>query len=276
MATEQGRKVEPKRRSSGLQRRIAGPPIEPTAEELARIDATFAELGTLGPYEILRVARTADAAQIDRAYDDRLDEFDVERFRGAELGEREAKLEAIVARLGNAYELLSSPDRRAAYDAVVRANRIHQVEEMVDEEAVEMAGAAEASLREAASAERVPIAKASEHPAAAESSSVPRAVKVELYFVDRSERTITLDIANDGFTAIVGGLPLPVGAECQLVLHLGPFALRGRARVLGGLPYGTGTRRVSFFIEELREADRERLARAVANEPPTKRMRIVG
>jgi curved DNA-binding protein CbpA len=83
----------------------------------AYIHDLFTKLSTLSHYELLGVARDADKKAIKRAYFGLAGTLHPDRFYGKKLGSYGPKLQAIVARLSDAYETLSNAERRATYDA---------------------------------------------------------------------------------------------------------------------------------------------------------------
>jgi curved DNA-binding protein CbpA len=78
-------------------------------------------LDGLSHYELLGVARAADASDIKRAYFKLARVVHPDRYFGKKLGRYKARLEAVFARMTLAYETLSKPEARAAYDAAQAA-----------------------------------------------------------------------------------------------------------------------------------------------------------
>jgi curved DNA-binding protein CbpA len=76
-----------------------------------------ARLDRIDHYEILEVPRDADAKAIKRAYFRLAGLLHPDRFFGKRLGPHEAGLLKVYSRVTLAYEELSKPARRAAYDA---------------------------------------------------------------------------------------------------------------------------------------------------------------
>jgi curved DNA-binding protein CbpA len=76
-----------------------------------------AQLNRLNHYQLLGVARQADKKAIKAAYYRLAGLVHPDRYFGKKLGSYKPKMEAVFAAIASAYETLSSPDRRAAYDA---------------------------------------------------------------------------------------------------------------------------------------------------------------
>lgn len=94
------------------------------AEEHRRfvLDA-FPRLGTMSFYDLLGVARDADKKTIKRAYFRLATIVHPDRHYGKNLGSFKPKMDALFARLSEAYDTLSVAERRAAYDRTLPANR---------------------------------------------------------------------------------------------------------------------------------------------------------
>ena len=80
-----------------------------------------ARLDALSHYELLGVARDAEPGAIRRAYFKLARVIHPDRYFGKNLGAYKPKLEAIFARMTQAYELLSAAEARARYDASLDA-----------------------------------------------------------------------------------------------------------------------------------------------------------
>ncbi len=75
------------------------------------------KLEQLSFYELLGVEPTADKKKVQRAYFQLVGQLHPDRFFGKRLGSFKPKMEKIFARVTEAYETLTSLDRRAGYDA---------------------------------------------------------------------------------------------------------------------------------------------------------------
>jgi DnaJ-domain-containing protein 1 len=91
-------------------------PIDLSAEQRARINEFFAGLETRDAFSLLGVARTADAKEVKRAYFKLSKEFHPDRYYGKQLGPYKERLTKIFQALKAAFELLSDPERRRAYE----------------------------------------------------------------------------------------------------------------------------------------------------------------
>jgi hypothetical protein len=87
---------------------------------------------------------------------------------------------------------------------------------------------------------------------------VSATVNLELQIGPRQESAKTVDLATQGFAAIVPG-PLAVRIVCDFVLDLAPQPVRGKARVVACTRDGSGAYRTSFAIETMSTEDRARL-----------------
>jgi hypothetical protein len=88
-------------------------------EARRRIDGFFESLETRTAFELLEVAVTADTREIKRAYFRLSKEFHPDRYFGRELGPYADRLSKIFQAVKAAFELLSDPGRRAAYEEAV-------------------------------------------------------------------------------------------------------------------------------------------------------------
>ena len=109
-----------------LARRQTPPPPPPASEkevvELAperrwRILQTYHRLDRVGYYELLGVSRDADRKTIRRAYFELSKIFHPDTCFRRQLGSYKRKMEVVFQRLTHAYDVLSNPHSRAAYDA---------------------------------------------------------------------------------------------------------------------------------------------------------------
>jgi curved DNA-binding protein CbpA len=73
-------------------------------------------------YDILGVTRHATSAEIKTAYYHHAKKYHPDRYHQQESGELRAKLEALFALMTQAYDTLSQPAERAAYDERIRKN----------------------------------------------------------------------------------------------------------------------------------------------------------
>jgi hypothetical protein len=86
-----------------------------SAEQEKRINEVFAALEHRNAFELLEIAREADAKELKRAYFKLSKEFHPDRFYGKEIGDYKKKLSAIFQAIKAAFELLSDENRRSAY-----------------------------------------------------------------------------------------------------------------------------------------------------------------
>ena len=92
--------------------------------ELQRyVTEACARLDEIDHYELLEVARDADGKAIKRAYFRLAAALHPDRFFGKRLGGHKAGLLLLYDRVTQAYDALSLPERRAAYDASLPAPR---------------------------------------------------------------------------------------------------------------------------------------------------------
>ena len=95
-------------------------PIDLTPEQRRRIDEVFAGLPSMDEHGVIGVPHGSDAATIRRAYYERVAEFHPDRFFRKKIGGYLAKIEAISRRVTDAYEALSSRERRVPRDPARR------------------------------------------------------------------------------------------------------------------------------------------------------------
>jgi curved DNA-binding protein CbpA len=87
-------------------------------EELSRKMHFFANADF---YEVLGVSRHATMGEIKRAYYQLAKQFHPDRYRRPEYSSLRPKLEAVFARITQAYQALSDPAQRAAYDSKLKS-----------------------------------------------------------------------------------------------------------------------------------------------------------
>ncbi|HEX7174543.1 MAG TPA: DnaJ domain-containing protein [Pyrinomonadaceae bacterium] len=110
--------VEPKESAPPVS--VEQPREEPAAEEetdpLAALDTLFARAAGHTHYEVLGVGRSVPPAEIKRAYYALARRFHPDRFSREADAELRARIESAFARIAKAYDVLSDPKARAAYD----------------------------------------------------------------------------------------------------------------------------------------------------------------
>ena len=88
------------------------------AEDRRRyIDDAYERMDELSYYALLGVSRTAEAKAVKAAYYRLAGVVHPDRYFGKRLGSYKPKMEVLFTRITTAYETLSSPDKRAEYDA---------------------------------------------------------------------------------------------------------------------------------------------------------------
>src|SRR5262249_26992470 len=102
---------------------VGSPPRSPaddhsglSSEQQRRVDAFFAALDQLDAYSLLEIEASSDARDVKRAYSTSWKEFHPDRFFGKDTGPYRDKLSKIFQAVKGAFELLSDPNRRRAYD----------------------------------------------------------------------------------------------------------------------------------------------------------------
>jgi curved DNA-binding protein CbpA len=95
---------------------VADDKLDLDEERRAFIDAFFARRAGISHYEVLGVAAAADKKELKRAYFRLVGLVHPDRYFGKNVGSYKAKIEAIFARVSDAYETLSDPARRKEYD----------------------------------------------------------------------------------------------------------------------------------------------------------------
>jgi curved DNA-binding protein CbpA len=122
--------------------------VDLTLEQQKKIVELFGQLSSMSLYDLLGVPRAADKKAIKRAYNEQIMLFHPDRFFRKQLGSFKVKMEAIVAKMTEAHDVLCSTEDRARYDATSRANRASKIDAMLEESAAEMLGAGEDAKRE--------------------------------------------------------------------------------------------------------------------------------
>jgi tetratricopeptide (TPR) repeat protein len=90
---------------------------QPEADPQAEIAALLARVRGADNYELLGIARRAEAGEIKRAYYALAKRFHPDRFRRDVDETQRGRVEAAFAKIAQAYEILSDEKTRAAYDA---------------------------------------------------------------------------------------------------------------------------------------------------------------
>jgi hypothetical protein len=85
-------------------------------EQKKRIDVMYLSLEHKNAFELLEVERGADDRAIKRAYFRLSKEYHPDRYFGRQTGDHAMKLSKIFQALKSAFELLSHPERRRAYE----------------------------------------------------------------------------------------------------------------------------------------------------------------
>jgi curved DNA-binding protein CbpA len=91
------------------------------ADRKRKVVDLYGRLGQLDFYALLGVAQAADRKEIKRAYYAIAPDYHPDKFYGKNLGSFKPMMEAIFGQLTFVYETLSSPERRAEYDAYLSA-----------------------------------------------------------------------------------------------------------------------------------------------------------
>lgn len=95
----------------------AGLDLDLDPERKRYIDEAHAKLDRLTFYSLLGVPRNADAKAVKNAYYRLAGLVHPDRYFGKRLGDYKVKLEALFTEITAAHDTLSSPDKRADYDA---------------------------------------------------------------------------------------------------------------------------------------------------------------
>lgn len=93
--------------------------VELPLEHQKYVLEAFSKLDSLTHYDVLGVPRDADKKTIKRAYFHLASIVHPDRHFGKNLGSFKPKMEALFARITEAYDALGSPDKRARYDATL-------------------------------------------------------------------------------------------------------------------------------------------------------------
>jgi len=83
------------------------------------IETTFARLADQSHYQVLGVAKTANAEEVRRSYFQLAKRWHSDSFAGVDLGPRQAQVEAIFRRVGEAFVVLSNTNQRRDYDVLL-------------------------------------------------------------------------------------------------------------------------------------------------------------
>jgi hypothetical protein len=102
---------------------VGSPAPRPSAEQSGlsteaqrRVDAFFADLEQRDAYRLLEIDPSADAREVKRAYFKLSKEFHPDRYFQKDIGPYRDKLSKIFQAVKGAFELLSDPNRRRAYE----------------------------------------------------------------------------------------------------------------------------------------------------------------
>lgn len=95
--------------------------VEISLERQALVDDTFGKLESLNHYDLLDVARNADARAVKRRYYEVVNVFHPDRYYGKQLGGYKHKLERIFSRLTEAHDVLTDAKSRDEYDRYLAA-----------------------------------------------------------------------------------------------------------------------------------------------------------
>ena len=93
------------------------------AESQRLIGITYLSMYGRSYYDVLDVSQDSPAEVIEVAYHVKCKQFDVQRFRETDLGTEHEYLEEIRERLQTAFQVLSDPEQREAYDQRLRTRR---------------------------------------------------------------------------------------------------------------------------------------------------------
>jgi len=94
----------------------AGPPGDKATERRREILEAWEGLKTRTHFEVLGLARSVGEAEVKEAYFRLAKRFHPDVHHGASLGDLRDKLEAVFIRLGEAYDVLRDPRKRADYE----------------------------------------------------------------------------------------------------------------------------------------------------------------
>lgn len=163
------------------------------------IATLHARLDRVDYYELLGVPYDADKKTIKRAYYALAPDFHPDKFFRRQLGSYRGRVEAIFARLSLALEVLTNPDRQAAYDAEhgILARRARMPRSPAAEPpAVEPPGAAK-GIPSGQSAPPPPPARAPTGPRSADPTPAPRrAITVDPMPEDERRRLLAKKLSS--------------------------------------------------------------------------------
>src|SRR5512140_981244 len=95
--------------------------VDLPVEQRKYVLEAHARMAQLDHYAVLGVPRDADKKEIKRAYFQLAATVHTDRYFGKKLGSYKPKMEALFARISVAYEVLSSKEKKAQYDARLAA-----------------------------------------------------------------------------------------------------------------------------------------------------------
>jgi curved DNA-binding protein CbpA len=134
---------------------MAGEPVQPetvsTAASVTRemIQHTYESLEIQNHYEILGIGRTATTQEIKKAYFHHAKLYHPDRHFDPGMNDMKEKLEALFARIHDAYETLSSKTKRDKYNLDLMSGATHKsTEERAEEKKTDNKGAAATQYQE--------------------------------------------------------------------------------------------------------------------------------
>ncbi len=110
--------ISPAGESAAFRPRTTDPGVRLLHEALLR---EYLTVHSRDHYQILRISRGASTAQVQAAFEQRRDEFRLERFSGIDLGRDHDRLETLHQAFQEARDVLLDQRRRAAYDRALDA-----------------------------------------------------------------------------------------------------------------------------------------------------------
>ncbi|MEW5848898.1 MAG: response regulator [Myxococcota bacterium] len=84
---------------------------------MAEVDQRFASQKDWTHYEVLGITDKDDLGTLKKAYFALAGKFHADKFSGVDLGDAKERVDAVFARISEAYDVLSKPDKRAEYEA---------------------------------------------------------------------------------------------------------------------------------------------------------------
>ncbi len=136
-------------RSRSAARPQATPSTEPQPESLSkvleRIKLLHRQLDRLDHYRLLNIPRSADAAKVKEAFINLSRELHPDRFHKMNLGPRKEIVEAVFARISEAYEVLRDVGRRRSYDQSLLPESVRRQREEEGEKRPQVSMTADAS-----------------------------------------------------------------------------------------------------------------------------------